>query len=371
MTKKTDKQKAFIEAMADINKKWQKNLGTKDSVIDLLPAMSADVETFSSGSVIVDNILGGGFAKGRVVEIYGAEGSGKTSIALTAVGNVQREGGNCVFMDVEQAFDPNYATKLGVNLDELMFTQPSVAEDVLNMAREIILTGEVDLIVIDSVAAMMPRAQYDEDIGKANIALLARMLSQSLPIFTKICNENDCTLIFINQVRDNVGVMYGPKTATPGGKALKFYASQRLEIRKVGKVEETIDKKKEIVGNEVKVKCVKNKIAPPYGEGSTVLTFNKGINKSAELFIVGLELGIINQVGQRFYIEDTDELDKDKYERDENGLKIATYQSATREAIENDPKLEKIIGDKVVKTLNEMRDKGTFTEEMTEGSNEN
>ena len=334
---------AYKKALDEIDKKWKKKLGTKDTVAGLLPEMNADVERFSSGSVVIDNIIGGGFPRGRIIEIFGPEASGKTSIALTAVGNVQKQGGNCFFIDVEQALDPVYARKLGVNLDELGFAQPSIAEEALQLMADLIVTDQIDLIVLDSVAALMPKAQYEEEVGKQTMALLARIMSQSLPKFTKLCREHDCSVIFINQVRDNVGVMFGAKTTTPGGKALKFYASQRLDIRRV----KTIKDGEDSIGTEVKVKCVKNKVSVPYGEGTTVLTFAQGINRVEELLIVGQELGVIEQKGQTFYLHTDEELDQEEYPLSDDGYKIAVYQKGLRERLTDD----KVIFDEVSKLV--------------------
>ena len=334
---------AYKKALDEIDKKWKKKLGTKDTVAGLLPEMNADVERFSSGSVVIDNIIGGGFPRGRIIEIFGPEASGKTSIALTAVGNVQKQGGNCFFIDVEQALDPVYARKLGVNLDELGFAQPSIAEEALQLMADLIVTDQIDLIVLDSVAALMPKAQYEEEVGKQTMALLARIMSQSLPKFTKLCREHDCSVIFINQVRDNVGVMFGAKTTTPGGKALKFYASQRLDIRRV----KTIKDGEDSIGTEVKVKCVNNKASVPYGEGTTVLTFAQGINRVEELLIVGQELGVIEQKGQTFYLHTDEELDQEEYPLSDDGYKIAVYQKGLRERLTDD----KVIFDEVSKLV--------------------
>lgn len=286
--------------------------------------------------------------------------SGKTSMALTALGNVQREGGNCVFIDVEQALDPVYAQKLGVNLDKLGFAQPSIAEEVIALALALIKTGNVDLIVIDSVAAMMSKDAYEKEVGEVTVASLARLLSQNLPKLVKACREYNCAVIFINQVRDNVGVMWGPKTTTPGGKALKFYASQRLEVKRKGKVEETVDGEKVIIGNEVEVKVVKNKVAPPFKQGTTILTFNKGINKEAELFSVAEELGIIRKVGQRFYIEPSDKLD---YNIEDEGMKIATYQANARKQVEEDKKLQEVLTERIQEKFQKEKDSENLVEE--------
>ena len=267
------KKEAFLKALADVSS--MKGMGQ----IALLPDMREEnVAKTSSGSIVLDSILGGGIPKGRIIEIYGPEGSGKTSIALTALGNVQKEGGTGVFLDVEQAFDPNYAKALGVKVNELGFSQPSVAEEVLAMIIKLIETGTVDIIVLDSVAAMTPKAELEADLEKASVATLARVMSKAMKRIAQKANEFNCTVIFINQIRDNVGDMWGPKTSTPGGKALKFTASQRIEVKKVRLVQEGDN----IIGTEVRLKCIKNKVAAPYGEGLTVLTFSCTVNSFSE-----------------------------------------------------------------------------------------
>lgn len=286
---KLAKLKAFKTVLEDISKE-------KDMpAIDLFPSLKEDVETIPTGSLVLDGIIGGGLAKGRIIEIYGEEASGKTSIALTAAGNVQRSGGTVAFIDVEQAFDPKYAKKLGVNIEELAFSQPSFAEDALKQVLLLCKSGAVDLIILDSVAALTPKAE-DEDLEKQQMALLARLLSKALRHLITVANQTNTTVIFINQTRANVGQMFGPQTTTSGGKALKFYASQRIQVAKKTQVKDG----ETVIGTEVRLKCIKNKIAPPYGEGVTVLTFARGINSSAEILLVGEELGVIKKSGRTY-----------------------------------------------------------------------
>lgn len=264
--------------------------------ISLFPETHEEnVKTIPTGSVVLDSIIGGGLAQGRVIEIYGEEASGKTSIALTAAGNVQREGGTVAFIDVEQAFDPKYAQKLGVKIEELAFSQPSFAEDALKQVLMLCKSGAVDLIILDSVAALTPKAE-DEDLEKQQMALLARLLSKALRHLIAVANQTNTTVIFINQTRANVGQMFGPQTTTSGGKALKFYASQRIQVAK----KTTVKDGDEIIGTEVRLKCVKNKVGAPYGEGVTILTFAQGINRAAETALVAEELGIIEKSGRTY-----------------------------------------------------------------------
>lgn len=342
----TERQAKFKEAIKHVNSELKKKT-KEDEFVNFIPEMKADVTRFSSGSVIVDSVLGGGFPRGRVIEIYGPEASGKTSIALTALGNVQRNGGNCAFIDVEQALDTKYARKLGVDLDALAFSQPSVAEDALGLAITLAETGLVDLIVLDSVAALSPRTEFDDELEKQSVGLLARLMNKALRKLITVCRANDCSIILINQVRDNIGIMYGPKTTTPGGNALKFFASQRLEVKKVSLVKEGDD----VIGTEVRIKCIKNKVSAPYGEGVTVLTFNKGINQAAELAVVGIELGVIEQVKQTFFFDYPEPIGE--YERNEenNMLKVAVHKKNLIDEIENNEELREILAEKVVEKL--------------------
>ena len=313
------KKEAFLKALADVSS--MKNVGQIALLTDM---REENVAKTSSGSIVLDSILGGGIPKGRIIEIYGPEGSGKTSIALTALGNVQKEGGTGVFLDVEQAFDPNYAKALGVKIDELGFSQPSVAEEVLTMILKLIETGTVDIIVLDSVAAMTPKAELEADLEKAS----------------------------------NVGDMWGPKTSTPGGKALKFTASQRIEVKKVRLVTEGDN----TIGTEVRLKCIKNKVAAPYGEGLTVLTFAKGINRAAECMVVGEDLGVLIKNGRTYRFETLEDIDVSGYnstveqEGDhENGvptiIKIATSKAGLLEELEQNERLLSAINKQIEEVI--------------------
>lgn len=350
------RKEAFLKALAEVS--GNKGISTK---IALLKDMKEEnVAKTSSGSIVLDSILGGGIPKGRIIEIYGPEGSGKTSIALTALGNVQKEGGYGVFLDVEQAFDPNYAKALGVNIDELGFSQPSTAEEVLTAVLMMIQTGAVDMIVLDSVAAMTPKAELEADLEKASVATLARVMSKAMKRIAQAANEFNCTVIFINQIRDNVGDLWGPKTSTPGGKALKFTASQRIEVKKVRVVKEGDD----TIGTEVRLKCIKNKVAAPYGEGVTVLTFAKGINKAAEAMVIGEELGIIEKDGRTYKfrtfenidIEDFNSIIEEPADVENNipaVIKIATSKAALLTELETNKSLLNAINNKIEETIKE------------------
>lgn len=339
--KEINRQDRFKDLLQAMNKAYK----GKDNLINFVnDIQDVEVERFSSGSVVIDNVLGGGFPRGRVIEVFGPEASGKTSVALTTIGNVQKKGGNCAFIDAEQALDVNYAEKLGVDLDKLALSQISIAEEVLQTAEALAKSGIVDLIVVDSVASLVPQAEFDEEIGKQSIGLLARAMSQGLRKLIRVCATNGCTIIFINQIRDNIG-MFMAGTTTPGGKALKFYASQRLEVKRIKQVKEGDT----IIGNQVKVKVVKNKVSKPYGEGTTVLTFDEGINREAEIVEVGLELGTVIQEGQKFYIEQPDGFKEyEKHEKNPDLIKIATYKKNLIEELKNDPELLALLTDMTV-----------------------
>lgn len=295
---------ALIKSINSNSRYKSDNDGTK--ILSKLSDQPISVESISSGSMVLDQILGGGLAKGRLIEIYGPESSGKTSIALTAVGNVQKSGGNAVLVDAENAFDPRYATKLGVDIDKLAVAQPNTAEDSLDLVRDLTDSGVVDIIVIDSVASLVPQAELEGDAGDHTIGLLARLMSKQLKKLIGAANRTKTTIIFINQTRDNIGAFspFGTPQTTPGGKALKFYASQRIEIKKGQQIKgDSPSDKGEIIGNEVKFKIVKNKVAPPFGTGSSVLTYNRGINVPAEMIEVGTKYNVINKPNARKYIE--------------------------------------------------------------------
>lgn len=297
MTPQQQRMVAFDETIRRMNKEFKSELG---DVIGKLSDRPMNVEKISSGSITLDSISGGGLPKGRIIEIYGPEASGKTSIALTAVADVQRKGGTAVLIDLENAFDPRYARKLGVNIEDLAVSQPDNAEQALELVYRLSQSGVVDIIVVDSVAAMSPKAEIEADMEKQSIGLLARLMSKALRKLVKTVNSSNTCLIFINQTRESMS-MYGPSESTPGGKALKFYASMRIRVAKESKPVEGEDKKP--IGVRTKLKIVKNKVAPPFGEGATVLTFNKGINTAAELIEEAPKYGVIQKPSTVTYVE--------------------------------------------------------------------
>ena len=276
--------------------KVQKQFG-RTSIFQLGEEMHLDIETFSSGSLALDYALGGGIPKGRIVEIYGPESSGKTTLALHMIAEVQKEGGAAAFIDAEHALDPVYAKNIGVDLDDLFIAQPDYGEQAMNMIGAILDNGGFDLIVVDSVAALVPKAEIDGDIGEAHVGLHARLMSQSLRTLNPRAAKSGCTLLFINQIREKVGVMYGNPETTTGGRALKFYASVRLDVRKV----ETLKEGGEATANHIRVKVAKNKIAPPFRIAEFDITFGEGISRKSEVAKLAVDLGIIIKKGAWYY----------------------------------------------------------------------
>ena len=270
------------------------------SVMTLWEQGSLKVETFSSGSIALDSALGGGYAKGRIVEIYGPESSGKTTLTLHAIAQTQKIGGTCAFVDAEHALDPEYARKIGVDVDSLIVSQPDYGEQALEIVDALVRSGAVDLIVVDSVAALVPKAEIEGNMGDSFMGLQARLMSQALRKVTGVINKSNSTVIFINQIRMKIGVMFWNPETTTGGNALKFYASQRLEIRRKEKIESGTGDDKEATGNRVKVKVVKNKVAPPFREVEIDVLFNEGISHAWELLDIAVERGIIKKSGS-FY----------------------------------------------------------------------
>ena len=288
-----DKSKALDAALSQI----ERNFG-KGSIMRLgKNNKTMDVETVSTGSLGLDIALGiGGLPRGRVVEIYGPESSGKTTLALHCVAEAQKKGGICAFIDAEHALDPIYARKLGVNVDELLISQPDAGEQALEIADTLVRSGAVDVLVIDSVAALVPRAELDGEMGDSLPGLQARLMSQALRKLTASINRSNTMVIFINQIRMKIGVMYGSPETTTGGHALKFYASVRLDIRRVGAIKD----RDEVVGNQTRVKVVKNKLAPPFKQVEFDIMYGEGISKSGELVDLGLKAGVVEKSGAWF-----------------------------------------------------------------------
>ncbi|WP_283620850.1 recombinase RecA [Limosilactobacillus avium] len=285
-----DQRKAALDVAL---KKIEKNFG-KGSIMRMGDAADMKIATISSGSLAIDKALGvGGYPRGRIVEIYGPESSGKTTVALHAVAEVQRQGGTAAYIDAENALDPQYAEALGVDVDNLLLSQPDTGEEGLAIADALIASGAVDLVVIDSVAALVPQAEIDGDMGDAHVGLQARLMSQALRKLSGEINKTKTIAIFINQIREKVGVMFGNPETTTGGRALKFYSTIRMEIRRAEQIKNGTD----VIGNKARVKIVKNKVAPPFKRCEVDIMYGEGISKTGELLDMAVEKDLVNKSG--------------------------------------------------------------------------
>ena len=325
-----EKLKALQAAMAKIEKDFGKG-----SIMKLGEVRKENVAVIPTGSIALDIALGvGGYPRGRIIEIYGPESSGKTTLAIHAIAEAQKQGGIAAFIDAEHAFDRFYAANLGVNVDELLISQPDNGEQALDIADQLIRSAAVDIIVIDSVAALTPKAELEGDMGENKVGLQARLMSQALRKLTATINKTNTTCIFINQLREKIGVMFGSPETTTGGNALKFYASVRLDIRK----SQPIKNGETIIGNEVKVKVVKNKVAPPFRRAEFEIMYGEGISRIGEIIDLGVQFEIIAKNGSWFSY---------------NGTKLGQGKDATRDVLRDNPELCEEITAKIYEKMGE------------------
>ena len=337
------KEKALELALSQIEKQFGKG-----AVMKLGEFKTTDVEAISTGALSLDVALGiGGIPRGRIIEIYGPESSGKTTLALHMIAECQKTGGEAAFIDAEHALDPVYAKHLGVDIDNLIVSQPDTGEQALEIAEALIRSSAIDLVVVDSVAALVPKAEIDGEMGDTHVGLQARLMSQALRKLAGVLNRSNASLVFINQLREKVGVMFGSPETTPGGRALKFYASVRLDIRKI----EAIKQDSEIIGNKVRVKVVKNKVAPPFRETEFDIIYGKGISKSGNILDLAVNLDIVEKAGAWFSY---------------NGERTGQGRENATKYIENNPELMQELDQKVRKNFNEAFEQSLCEEEIDE-----
>ena len=341
-TENSEKKKALEAALSQIEKQFGKG-----SVMKLGEATAMDVEAIPTGSLSLDIALGiGGIPRGRIVEVYGPESSGKTTLTLHMIAEAQKLGGEAAFIDAEHALDPVYAKHLGVDIDNLIVSQPDTGEQALEIAEALVRSGALDIIVVDSVAALVPKAEIDGDMGDSHIGLQARLMSQALRKLAGAINKTKTVIVFINQLREKVGIMFGNPETTTGGRALKYYASVRLDIRKI----ENIKQDGEFIGNRAKVKVVKNKMAPPFREAEFDIVYGKGISKSGSILDLAVNLDIVEKSGSWFSY---------------NGDRIGQGRENIKRYLEENPSVMEEIEAKVRENY-----KKAFEQSLTEGDNE-
>lgn len=326
VTAKEGRSKALGLAVDAIEKQFGKG-----SIMKLGEAHKVNVETIPTGSLSLDLALGGGLPKGRIIEIYGPESSGKTTLALHAIAEIQKRGGTAAFIDAEHALDPAYAKKVGVRVEDLLISQPDNGEQALEITETLVRSNAVDLIVVDSVAALVPRAEIEGEMGDSHMGLQARLMSQALRKLTGVISRSNVTVIFINQIRMKIGVMFGNPETTTGGNALKFYASVRMDIRRIGQIKQG----DQVIGNRTRVKVVKNKIAPPFREAEFDVMYNEGISRSGDILDLATNRGIVEKSGAWFAY---------------NGQKIGQGREAAKQYLQENPKLMDEISQKVMAT---------------------
>ncbi len=335
-----ERKKALEAAMAQIEKQFGKG-----AVMKLGEVSTMNVEAIPTGALSLDIALGiGGVPRGRVVEIFGPESSGKTTVALHVIAEAQKAGGEAAFIDAEHALDPIYAKKLGVNIDNLIVSQPDTGEQALEICEALVRSGAIDVVVVDSVAALVPKAEIDGEMGDAFVGLQARLMSQALRKLTGVINKSKTTVIFINQLREKVGVMFGNPETTPGGRALKFYSSVRLDVRKI----ETLKRADQVIGSRTRVKVVKNKVAPPFREAEFDIMYGEGISREGNILDIASNLDIINKSGSWFSY---------------NGERLAQGRDNAKQYLKDNPQLMAEVEKKVRANFSEAFAKGIGNEE--------
>ena len=339
----TEKLRALEAALGQIEKQFGKG-----SIMKLGDFQAVNVDAIPTGALSLDIALGiGGIPKGRIIEVYGPESSGKTTLALHIISEAQKQGGEAAFIDAEHALDPVYAKHLGVDIDNLIVSQPDTGEQALEIAEALVRSGALDVIVIDSVAALVPKAEIDGDMGDAHVGLQARLMSQALRKLAGAISKSKCVIVFINQLREKVGVMFGNPETTAGGRALKYYASVRMDIRRI----ESIKQDGEVVGNRTRVKIVKNKVAPPFREAEFDIVYGKGISKEGNILDIAVNLDIVEKSGSWFSY---------------NGERIGQGRENVKKYLEEHPEIAKEIEDKIRANFNEAFEKSLGDNEVKE-----
>ena len=337
----TEKMKALEVALGQIEKQFGKG-----SIMKLGDFTAMNVEAIPTGALSLDIALGiGGIPRGRIIEVFGPESSGKTTLALHMIAEAQKMGGEAAFIDAEHALDPVYAKHLGVDIDNLIVSQPDTGEQALEIAEALVRSGALDIIVVDSVAALVPKAEIDGDMGDAHVGLQARLMSQALRKLAGVINNSKCVIVFINQLREKVGVMFGNPETTPGGRALKFYASVRLDIRRI----ESIKQDGEVVGNRTRVKVVKNKVAPPFREAEFDIIYGKGISKEGNILDIAVNLDIIEKSGSWFSY---------------NGERIGQGRENVKAYLQENPKIANEVEEKIRENYAQAFEKSLGDEEV-------
>ena len=342
-----DKERALTAALSQI----EKNYG-KGSVMKLGQRQEMNIEAIPTGSLGLDVALGiGGIPKGRIIEIFGPESSGKTTLTLHIIAEAQKKGGTCAFIDAEHALDPVYAKKVGVNTDELIISQPDTGEQALEITDTLVRSGAVDLVVIDSVAALVPKAEIDGEMGDSHMGLQARLMSQALRKLTASISRTNCVVIFINQIRMKIGVMFGSPETTTGGNALKFYASIRMDIRRIGSIKD----KEEVIGNQTRVKVVKNKVAPPFRTVDFDIMYGSGISREGEIIDIGVKYDFIEKSGSWFSYGD---------------MRIGQGRENAKQYMKDNPAIAEELSEKIKTQLLSSPASFALTEDMISGSDE-